>query len=69
MNNTQYHRLFSFIRLIGCTATRHSADGLELVIRKWRHSLIEIDLSWTSVSEALDQAVMALAEDSDSPLK
>ncbi|KAI9564650.1 hypothetical protein GHT06_008391 [Daphnia sinensis] len=55
--------------LSGCTATRHSADGLELVVRKWRHSLVEIDLSWTSVSEALDQAVMALAEDPESPLK
>ena len=57
------------VRYPGCTATRQSADGLELVIRKWRHSLVEIDLSWTSITEALDQAVMALAEDADSPLK
>ena len=54
----------------GCTATRQSADGLELVIRKWRHSLIEIDLSWMSITEALDQAVTALAEEPESsPLK
>lgn len=56
--------------LSGCTATRQSVDGLELVIRKWRHSLIEIDLSWMSITEALDQAVIALAEESESsPLK
>jgi len=41
-----------------------------LVIRKWRHSLIEIDLSWMSITEALDQAVTALAEEPESsPLK
>ena len=42
---------------------------MELVIRKWRHSLVEIDLSWTTVSDALDQALMALAEEESSPLK
>ena len=52
-----------------CTASRQSADGLELVIRKWRHSLVEIDLSWTPIAEAIDKAVMALTEDDNSPLK
>ena len=56
--------------LLGCTATRQSVDGLELVVRKWRHSLVEIDLSWVSITEALDAAVSALAEEIDSsPLK
>ena len=54
----------------GCTATRQSADGLALVIRKWRHSLIEDDLSWMSITEALDQAIMTLSEEPESsPLK
>ena len=59
----------SFVANKGCTATRQSADGLELVVRKWRHSLVEVDLSWTSVTEALDQAVLALSEEPESPLK
>lgn len=63
------NQVFDFILFTGCTATRHAADGLELVIRKWRHSLIEIDLSWMSVTEALDMAVLALAENANSPLK
>ena len=51
--------------LSGCDATRSSADRLELVVRKWRHSLIELDLSGAVNQRALDSALLALAERPD----
>ena len=39
------------------------------MIRKWQHSLVELDLSWTSNTEALDQALMALVEERNSMLR
>ncbi|KAJ1520890.1 hypothetical protein ONE63_003972 [Megalurothrips usitatus] len=48
--------------LAGCYATRISGSGLELITQKWGHSLVELDLSWSSATEALDLAVSALAE-------
>lgn len=50
--------------------TRQSGSGLELIAQKWSHSLLEIDLAWTTVTEDLDAAVMAFAEKgSESPLR
>lgn len=48
--------------LSGCYATRMSGSGLELITQKWGHSLVELDLAWSSATEALDMAVSALAE-------
>ncbi|XP_037079467.1 F-box/LRR-repeat protein 6-like [Pollicipes pollicipes] len=48
--------------LSGCEVTRTMADRLELIVRKWRHSLLELDLSWASNQPALDAALLALAE-------
>ncbi|XP_034235255.1 uncharacterized protein LOC117641765 [Thrips palmi] len=48
--------------LSGCYATRISGSGLELITQKWGHSLVELDLAWSSATEALDMAVSALAE-------
>ncbi|CAL8143703.1 unnamed protein product [Orchesella dallaii] len=55
--------------LSGCYATKSSNDGLELIVRKWRHSFKEIDFSWTPNEDAINLAISALAEqDSDSQL-
>lgn len=48
--------------LSGCYATRISDSGLELITQKWGHSLVELDLAWSSATESLDLAVGALAE-------
>lgn len=53
------HKLCVFA---GCYATRISGSGLELITQKWGHSLVELDLAWSSATEALDLAVSALAE-------
>ncbi|KAG1669930.1 F-box/LRR-repeat protein 6 [Nymphon striatum] len=43
-----------------CEATKH--QGLELIIQKWGHSLVVLDLSWsTTPDEIIDEAVIALA--------
>ncbi|XP_046332797.2 F-box/LRR-repeat protein 6-like [Haliotis rufescens] len=43
---------------------------LDMVFRKWRHSLTHVDLSWNSFPENLDKGVAALAEgDQPSPLE
>lgn len=58
-------RFFSLIVTFivsGCYATRISGSGLELITQKWGHSLVDLDLAWSSATEALDLAVSALAE-------
>lgn len=61
------------IYLYTCTAcyvTRLNHSGLELIVQKWSHSLVEIDLAWSTATEPLDAAVMTLAEKgSESPLR
>ncbi len=45
-------------------------SGLELIAQKWSHSLIEVDLAWSTVTKSLDAAVLSLSEQGDSsPLK
>jgi hypothetical protein len=46
----------------GCYVTRLTGAGLELIAQKWGHSLIEVDLAWSTATQAVDQAVTALAE-------
>jgi hypothetical protein len=42
--------------------TRLTGAGLELIAQKWSHSLIEVDLAWSTATQAVDLAVTALAE-------
>ncbi|GFG38847.1 hypothetical protein Cfor_02154, partial [Coptotermes formosanus] len=48
--------------LSGCYVTRLTGAGLELIAQKWSHSLIEVDLAWSTATQAVDLAVTALAE-------
>lgn len=34
-------------------------------MKKWSHSLVEVDLAWSTATEPLDAAVTALAEQGD----
>lgn len=55
---------------LGCYVTRQCGSGLELIAQKWSHSLVEIDLAWTTVTDDLNAAIMAFAEKgSESPLR
>lgn len=45
-----------------CLVTRINHSGLELIVQKWAHSLIEVDLAWSTATEPLDAAVRTLAE-------
>lgn len=49
--------------LSGCQITRSQNSGLELIVQKWAHSLLEVDLAWSTATESLDAAVKALAEE------
>jgi len=54
----------------GCYATRLPGSGLELITQKWGHSLIELDLGWSTATQALDLAVQALADKgAEAPLR
>ncbi|KAF7286700.1 F-box and leucine-rich repeat protein 6 [Rhynchophorus ferrugineus] len=48
--------------LSACYITRLQNSGLELIVQKWSHSLLEVDLAWSTATASLDAAVMALAE-------
>ncbi|XP_037030411.1 F-box/LRR-repeat protein 6-like [Bradysia coprophila] len=55
--------------LSGCSVTRDTGGGLELIASKWAHSLTEFDLAWANVQTPLDNAIRAIAEKgSESPL-
>lgn len=47
---------------LGCCVTRVNDSGLDLICKKWSHSLVEIDLSWSTNTNTLDAAVFALSE-------
>lgn len=42
--------------------TRQSSSCLELICEKWSHSLLEVDLAWSTATQPLDAAVEALAD-------
>ncbi|XP_060526651.1 F-box/LRR-repeat protein 6 [Cylas formicarius] len=48
--------------LSACYITRLQNSGLELIVQKWSHSLLEVDLAWSTATASLDAAVFALAE-------
>ncbi|KAK4881598.1 hypothetical protein RN001_004917 [Aquatica leii] len=56
--------------LSACYVTRIQNSGLELIVQKWSHSLLEVDLAWSTATSSLDAAVFALAEKgAGSPLR
>ncbi|KAK5649768.1 hypothetical protein RI129_000797 [Pyrocoelia pectoralis] len=56
--------------LSACYVTRIQNSGLELILQKWSHSLLEVDLAWSTATSSLDAAVFALAEKGESsPLR
>lgn len=48
--------------LAGCCISRESESSLELIMQKWNHSLVEVDLSWVQIEESLDSGLIALSE-------
>lgn len=66
----QKDTVFCSVFLVGCYITRVQSSGLELIMQKWSHSLVEVDLAWSTATASLDAAVLALAEKgSESPLR
>ncbi|ROT78713.1 hypothetical protein C7M84_002587, partial [Penaeus vannamei] len=55
--------------LAGSTSPKYYSDRLELVVRKWQHSLVELDLSWTANADSIDAALIAISEESDNKLR
>lgn len=51
-----------FCFIVGCCVTRRPNSCLELICEKWSHSLLEVDLAWSTVTQSLNAAVEALAE-------
>lgn len=46
----------------GCSAVSASADGLELMVKKWARGLKELDVSGTSGSRTINNAFEALID-------
>lgn len=57
--------------LAGSSTPKSYSDRLELIIQKWCHSLVELDLSWTANSNgnAIDCALQTLSEEPDNKLR
>ncbi|XP_022900486.1 F-box/LRR-repeat protein 6 [Onthophagus taurus] len=56
--------------LSACYITRTHNSGMELIVQKWGHSLLEVDLAWSTATKSLDAAVQALADrGAESPLR
>lgn len=54
--------IYTYLSFQGCYVTRINDSGLDLICKKWSHSLVEIDLSWSTNTNTLDAAVFALSE-------
>ena len=54
-----------YLYVAGCSVTSSSRDGLELLVKKWCKTLIELDIGLTSDQKTVDWAVMALVEYED----
>ena len=46
----------------GCSAVSASADGLELMVRKWSKTLKELDVSGTTGTRTINNAFEALID-------
>ena len=54
-----------YLYVAGCSVTSSSRDGLELLVKKWCRTLIELDIGLTSDQKTVDWAVMALVENEE----
>ena len=54
-----------YLYVAGCSVTSSSRDGLELLVKKWCATLIELDIGLTPDQKTVDWAVMALVENED----
>jgi F-box/leucine-rich repeat protein 6 len=54
-----------YLYVAGCSVTSSSRDGLELLVKKWCRTLIEIDIGLTSDQKTVDWAVIALVENEE----
>jgi len=54
-----------YLYVSGCSVTSSSRDGLELLVKKWCRTLIDLDIGNTTDNRTVDWAVMALVENED----
>jgi len=54
-----------YLYIAGCSVTTSSRDGLELLVKKWCRSLIELDIANTTDPRTVDWAIMALVENEE----
>jgi F-box/leucine-rich repeat protein 6 len=54
-----------YLYVAGCSVTSSSRDGLELLVKKWCRTLIELDIGLTSDQKTVDWAVIALVENEE----
>ncbi len=51
-----------YLYVAGCSVTSSSRDGLELLVKNWSSTLIELDIGLTADARTVDWAVLALVE-------
>ncbi len=54
-----------YLYVAGCSVCSSSRDGLELLVKKWSSTLIELDIGLTPDARTVDWAVLALVEDEE----
>merc|ERR1719410_1741002 len=51
-----------YLYVAGCSVTTSSKDGLELLVKKWCRTLVDLDIGNTTDNKTVDWAVMAFVE-------
>merc|ERR1719309_389153 len=54
-----------YLYVAGCSVTSSSQDGLELLVKKWCRTLVDLDIGNTTDCRTVDWAVMAFVENED----
>ena len=54
-----------WLNVSGCSVTSSSKDGLELLVKKWCRTLVDLDIGNTTDNRTVDWAVMAFVENED----
>ena len=54
-----------YLYVAGCSVTSSSRDGLELLVKKWCRTLVDLDIGNTTDARTVDWAVMALVENEE----
>lgn len=54
-----------YLYVSGCSVTSSSKDGLELLVKKWCRTLVDIDIGNTTDNKTVDWALIALVENED----